>query len=187
MKRLVMYLLLLLISVPVVPANPVVANQENLRKAAQEALSLRERSLERLKNDIEKTIFAMARDGVITGKEMRSLRLSVEIFVSKKKEADRYLRKYKKRTETNLSPSLLKALNIYFKFPMYKDRKGQVSLYFASLTGRDVKVESDFFSLIIYLVVLSFLIFLFLYFLYGASTLFQKIRKRNKNPKIKIN
>ena len=117
---------------------------ENLKKAGQQALAVRETELKRLAQEINNYIQKIAKDGKATGKEMLVLERKVAKFRKKKRKADRHLTIYKLATETKLRPEVTKLIDKYRKgyVVRYRDITGEARKLFAGLTGKDIEVQS---------------------------------------------
>jgi len=117
---------------------------ENLKKAGQQALEVRETELKRLAQEINNYIQKIAKDGKATGKEMLVLERKITQFIKKKRMADKHLKIYGLVTETKLRPEVTKLIDKYRKSyaVRYRNITGEVRKIFAGLTGKDIEVQS---------------------------------------------
>jgi len=145
---------------------------ENLKKAGQQALVVRETELKNLSQEIDDYIHKIAEDGKATGKEMLLLEKKVAQFRKKKKKADKYLRIYESATETEIKPEIMKLIDKYTGYIVrYRDKDGKVRRLFASLTGRDIVVESKINGA-------NFTFFLFLCVLFSLFSFIEFVREK---------
>jgi len=130
---------------------------ENFKKAGQQALAVREAELKRLAQEINDYIHKIAEDGRATSREMSILEKKVAQFNEKKEDANSHLKIYGLSITTNieLKPEIKKLVSEY-EHPLVweRDVKGEVRKLFARLTGRDIIVESriDWVELVVFLV-----------------------------------
>ena len=116
---------------------------ENFKKAGQQALAVREAELKRLAQEINDYIHKIAKDGRATGKEMSILEEKVAQFDEKKEEANTHLKIYDLSTKIDLKPEIRKLVSEYENHFVWKrDAKGEVRKLFARLTGRDLVIQS---------------------------------------------
>ena len=117
---------------------------ENFKKAGQQALAVREAELKRLAQEINDYIHKIAEDGKATGREMSILEKKVAQFDKKKKEANKHLKIYGlTTTNIELKPEIKKLVSEYENHFVWKrDAKGEVRKLFARLTGRDLVIQS---------------------------------------------
>lgn len=126
---------------------PIFGNEtyenENFKKAGQQALAAREAELKRLAQEINDYIHKIAEDGRATSREMLILERKVAQFDKKKKNADKDLKIYGLTTQIELKPEIRKLVSEYENHFVWKrDEKGEVRKLFACLTGRDLVIES---------------------------------------------
>jgi len=146
---------------------------ENLMRAGQEALAIREVELKKLAQEINDYVQQISRDGKATDEEMMILEKKVAEFKKKKKKADKHLRIYELVTKTELKPEIRRLVKEYkSSFFCYRNKKDKVRQLFAYLTGKDIKVESKIVWPEIWICLGVFLISLF-FFCVGA-------RKKNE-------
>lgn len=127
--------------------------EENFKKAGQAELAKRDAVLSQKKAAIEEFFYGMANDGVVSGKEMRTLRKMVKDFnETRSRFIDKELKFYGVITTVDFSPDVQGILNIYFEISREKDgdagganfrdnRKQEIRKYFTVRTGYDVRIE----------------------------------------------
>ena len=167
MKKLLWVLGLVIMIVPLVfSITPVLAgpDEENLEKAAQVALETREKILVEKKALAESLVLEAAKDGVVTKDEMAAFKKAVEDFTGTKTKFDQKLKVYERATSTVLKEGYEKAKNTYFLHALrVRDEQGAVRKFFASETGKDVVVQSDWdFDVVCVLLILLACIGIFL-------------------------
>jgi len=86
----------------------------NFQKAAKKELAKRERVLLEKRAGIERFLDKMTDDGVVSGKEMKTLKKMVEEFEKTKKKFDKELMFYRLKTTTEVPVDVQKILRIYF-------------------------------------------------------------------------
>jgi len=118
---------------------------ENFKKAGQQALAVREAELKRLAQEINDYIHKIAKDKRITSREMLILEKKVAQFKKKKEDANSHLKIYDLSitTKIELKPEIKKLVSEYENHFVWKrDAKGEVRKLFARLTGRDLVIQS---------------------------------------------
>jgi len=126
--------------------------EENFQKAGQTELAKKETALLQKKAEIERFFNGMANDGVISGKEMKSLKKMVGKFNKMQKQYNKELEFYKLEIAIQIPEIIQEHLGIYYgfgerannSFLNFTDNSSQdIRYYFAQKTGRDIVVKKS--------------------------------------------
>jgi len=121
--------------------------KENLNKAGLEVLEKWVEKLWKIGNEIQIHFLSMPQDGFITGKEMRQLKKLQKIFDETKRNADKDLIPYGRKTEISASREVRMILKIYYdsskKWSLRDNQEEEIRKIMARETGRDCKINKS--------------------------------------------
>ncbi len=139
-------ILVILIGMLFVAVAPVLADDgDNMDKAAQAALKIRENVLIDKKAAIETMVPQVVSDGTVTTDEMVAFKKAIDEINTTKQTFDEELKVYGIATSTALEKEYQGARDVYFKrgLNVRDDDGGTVRKFFASETGQDVVVKDN--------------------------------------------
>lgn len=159
--------------------------EKNFKKAGLAELHSSRLLLENLKKETDAYFQSMPQDSVVTGEEMKELRMLKEKFTETKTDSDKHLAFYNIETKTKLSSQLLRTLSIYFESGDLRNHKDneeyEVKKIFVEMCGHDLRIltkpnwSKRIFGAIIFSLVLLvvFMVIVFGYFeYYGKQSFF---------------
>ncbi len=130
---------------------------ELFKQAGQEALDRYEARLQEKEKEINAYIQEVSADGRVTGMDINKIRRKVREYDRIKDEGLAHLRIYELALEQDLCPEI-RQLGKHYSYAVRRyDKRGHNRKLFASLTGKDLEIESFFMlSVIVFWAIMGF-------------------------------